>query len=273
MYPNKRVLSLGAGVQSSCLALMNMHYPDEYFAYVEDYVFADTMSEPSSGYRNLSWLQDQAKETGNVTIHVVSAGNLRDDALGKNPNKKAFNPIPVYVKKPNGKVSIGRRQCTREFKLAPVIRKQRELIGLGYKQRRSKAHGTVTNILGISYDEVFRVKDHRLEPFMTNEYPLIDMKMTRQDCLDWQAERNYPVPPRSACTFCPFHSKDEWMDMKANDEESWQDAVLFDKQLREINPNEYLHSSCMPLDQVTFTTKESANQLSLLEECEGMCGL
>ena len=27
----------------------------------------------------------------------------------------------------------------------------------------------------------------------------------------WLDRNNFKIPPRSACTFCPFHSNDEWL--------------------------------------------------------------
>jgi hypothetical protein len=63
--------------------------------------------------------------------------------------------------------------------------------------------------------------------------------------------------------------------MKSNDPESWQDAVAFDKAIREqpkLNGKAFLHRSLKPLDEVDFD-KTLQFDLGMDEECEGMCGL
>lgn len=52
----KRILSLGAGVQSSTLALMAAHGEIER---PDCAIFADTQAEPESVYRWLDWLETQ----------------------------------------------------------------------------------------------------------------------------------------------------------------------------------------------------------------------
>ena len=65
--------------------------------------------------------------------------------------------------------------------------------------------------------------------------------------------------------------------MRDNDPVSWQDAILFDQQLRSIDRKmenkEYVHRSLKPLDQVDLSTPADHGQLSFLDECDGMCGM
>lgn len=79
-----RVLSLGAGVQSTALALMasNGDMPPLDFA-----VFADTGWEPQSVYDHLSWLREELA----FPVHVTSAGDLKANLiLGKNLSGGTF---------------------------------------------------------------------------------------------------------------------------------------------------------------------------------------
>lgn len=64
------------------------------------------------------------------------------------------------------------------------------------------------------------------------EYPLVDLNMTRKDCLQWMKDNGYPQPPRSACTFCPYHSNAEWLRIKNETPDEWAEVVALDKQLR-----------------------------------------
>jgi 3'-phosphoadenosine 5'-phosphosulfate sulfotransferase (PAPS reductase)/FAD synthetase len=72
----KRFLSLGAGVQSSTLALMIAHGEIEP---VEAAIFADTGWEPRHVYEWLNWLEEQLP----FPVCRVQYGNLRTDTLAK----------------------------------------------------------------------------------------------------------------------------------------------------------------------------------------------
>lgn len=69
-----KILSLGAGVQSSALALM---IEKGELPMVDAAIFADTMSEPKEVYKWFDWLKTQVS----YPIHIVSYGNLRQDTI------------------------------------------------------------------------------------------------------------------------------------------------------------------------------------------------
>src|SRR5258708_5526165 len=69
------ILSLGAGVQSSTMALMAAH--GEITPMPIAAVFADTQAEPPSVYTWLDWLEKQLP----FPVHRVTAGDL--EAEGK----------------------------------------------------------------------------------------------------------------------------------------------------------------------------------------------
>ena len=160
-------------------------------------IFADTQWEPNEVYEHLEQLEYLMHEQ-RIPFHKVTAGNIREDAL--NPNKR-FVSMPLHTFNQDGTKGMVRRQCTNEYKIKPLLQKQRELVGLP-KGGRSKEH-LATTIIGISYDESQRMRDPAF-PWLINEYPLVDRKITRQDCLDWCAQKGFKQPPRSACIGCPF---------------------------------------------------------------------
>ena len=270
-----RVLSLGAGVQSTTLLYMAIEGVIEPF---DAAIFADTGWEPEAVYKQLEDLKVLA-EKHNIPLHVVSSGNIRADAL--DPDHR-FASMPVFVRNPDGSTGMARRQCTGEYKLKPVLLKQRELAGLQPRQR-SKKH-LMDTIIGISWDESQRMRDAPY-PWMKNVYPLIDLRMTRTDCLRWVAEHNLPTPPRSACIGCPYRSLEQWRHLRDTDEAGFADAVDFDNQIREgyarsrdkFKGSAYLHRSLIPLQEVDLSTKEERGIMSLFpeweDECLGMCGL
>ena len=84
------IISLGAGVQSSTMALMAAH--GEITPMPDGAVFADTKREPAPVYVWLDWLEKQLP----FPVHRVSKGDLGVDALlvrtskgGKNYTKHA----------------------------------------------------------------------------------------------------------------------------------------------------------------------------------------
>jgi len=262
-----RILSLGAGVQSSTVALMMekglIDKPDAA-------IFSDTKSEPKAVMEWLEWLKTQLS----FPLHIVSRGNLRQDTVDAVHGKYKYVTIPVYtVNAETGKKGLLRRQCTADYKIIPVNKKVRELLGLKRYQHVKK--GTeVEMVMGISYDEVSRMRTNQIK-YIKNQYPLVDLKMRRQDCINWMEDNNYPKPPRSACTFCPFHSNEEWLHVKQNKSE-WDEVVELDKAIRHATkrPEDevFLHSSCKPIDEIDFEKKDP--QLNMFEnECEGMCGV
>jgi hypothetical protein len=87
-----RVLSLGAGGQSSTLLLMSLAGE---LPRLDGAVFADTGWEPKAVYQHLDRLQAAAE----IPIYRVSV-NLRHDAL--DPGHR-FASMPLHVRRPDGR--------------------------------------------------------------------------------------------------------------------------------------------------------------------------
>src|SRR5690349_2062349 len=114
--------------------------------------------------------------------------------------------------------------------------------------------------------------------YIDHRWPLVEHGMSRCDCMRWLQRHGYRMPGKSACTFCPYHDDALWREMKRNDPQSFEEAVLIDKMIRNgvrgTKQKLYLHSSMRPLDEIDFRNAEDAGQYSLFDnECEGMCGL
>lgn len=265
-----RVLSLGAGVQSSAmyLAYLNGDLPDP----PKVAVFADTQTEPEAVYDWLAALK-RAPGAERIPIIVASRGNLAEDYL-KAPQIVA---IPFFFKK-NGRIALTPRRCTGQYKIFVVQQAVRRI--LGYKYRERMRH-RVTALIGISTDEVSRMKDSP-ERWITNEFPLIDAEWAREDCYRYVVKTALGAPPKSACVFCPYRSDQSWKEMPA---EEFAKAVAFERRVHERPRSEsgiedggqlYIHNSGVPLDEVDFQVEEDLNR-PLFEgfeaECEGMCGV
>jgi len=186
MKPSVRVLSLGAGVQSSTLALMAAHGEIPLPDYA---LFADTQWEPAHVYTWLDWLEKQLP----FPVHRVTAGSIRENLILKastsDPDVEGrFAAVPFFTS--GG--GIGRRQCTNEFKLQPMFQEIRRR--LGYATRQRIPANAVEMLIGISWDERSRMKPSR-QAWMVNAWPLIERRMTRGHCLEWMQSHGYPPLP------------------------------------------------------------------------------
>jgi hypothetical protein len=265
------ILSLGAGVQSTTMALMAAH--GEIKPMPDAAIFADTQSEPQTVYEHLEWLR-----SGNVLpfpVHTVTKGSLRN-SVTQGVAENRFVSAPFFTSAGNSGGGILRRQCTREYKIDPLNKEMRRLAG--YEPRQRIPENTVECWIGISLDEVIRMKDSRVR-WVKNRWPLVEKEMSRHDCLLWLDRNGYPKPPKSSCTFCPYHSDEMWRELRDNDHASWADAVEVDAAIRDsttsgVERQVFLHRSLKPLPEVDLTTLEDQGQLNMFNnECEGMCGV
>jgi 3'-phosphoadenosine 5'-phosphosulfate sulfotransferase (PAPS reductase)/FAD synthetase len=270
-----RILSLGAGVQSSTLALMAEHGDIEP---IDCAIFADTGAEPKAVMEWLDWLEKQLS----YPVYRVSSGSLYSDQLAlRNPSPGRTcvkGKIPAYVLNADGTKGMFGRKCTADYKITPIERKVKELIGI---KRFSKKNPLMAEqLIGISVDEAQREKPSKRAE-IRHVFPLLDLYMTRKDCLNWMESHGHPEPPKSACTFCPFHSDAMWEEVKSSSE--WESVVHFERELQRLAAEDtvtrgvpYLHRDCIPIDQVDFKPKTNfkLHQLNLFgNECTGMCGV
>lgn len=271
------VLSLGAGVQSSTMALMaaeGLISPMPDIA-----VFADTQAEPKSVYKYLNWLEKALPypvvrvTNGSLTKSVIKMKVTKD---GRKFSKTTLPAFTLNVDGSQGK--INHRSCTVDFKIKPILKYIRKWA----KIKRGQKNPTVTQWIGISWDEIQRMKYSR-DKWLQNRWPLLELKATRQYCLEWMNERGYPRPPRSSCIYCPFHNNSEWKRLKTEEPEEFQEAVRFEKAFQNAKHNTdafksvpFLHKSLVPLDEVDLDTDIDRGQQILNgfgNECEGMCGV
>ncbi|MFI1580064.1 hypothetical protein [Embleya sp. NPDC020630] len=253
--PTLRLLSLGAGVQSTTLLLLAADGAIPTYDYA---IFADTGWEPRAVYDHLDALERYVAEPARIPILRVTSGNLRADALDPDPGRR-FAAMPVYILYPDGTRGMGQRQCTNQYKLRIIKRTARGL--LGYPGRAAiPADVHATQDIGISRDEIGRAKDSGLR-YLVSKFPLLDLPgsadgrtgWTRSDCSRYLRAHGWASTPRSACIGCPLHGNRTWRQMRDERPDEWADAVAFDHALRATpRPSgirEYLHRSCVPLDE------------------------
>ncbi len=115
----------------------------------------------------------------------------------------------------------GKRSCTKEFKLDVLHRFAIEELGATKEK-------PVTIGMGISLDEAQRMKDSPVK-FARTVFPLVEMKVTRDDCIKIIRHAGLPPAPKSACWFCPFHTVGTWQTMKKEEPLLFERAVSFER--------------------------------------------
>ncbi len=182
--------------------------------------------------------------------------------------------MPLFSKGGDG---MGRRQCTKEYKVEPIRAKVRALLGVERRKRVPRGVA-VEQWIGISTDEIQRAKPSR-DKWCAHRFPLIEAGMNRGDCRAW-FERHYPGRSlaKSACIACPFHDNATWREMKAGDPKSWNHACEFDEAIRHngstlrgMRERQYVHRSGVPLAQADLGDEQTGDMFA--HECEGMCGV
>jgi hypothetical protein len=265
--PELTVISLGWGVQSWTLAAMSAlgELPR-----VDAVVHSDTGHERAATYSFADqwtpWLEAHG-------IKVVTARAPQTDVVRTAPSGNRYTIIPALtlgeeqdvvtqwwddsaddddtwadvpiITRMRGKGQL-RRQCTSRWKIEPM----RAWLRAELKQRGCKAEpGIVEQWMGISLDEWQRARTSETA-YITHRYPLLEQKLTRADCVAWLQAHDLPVPPKSACVFCPYHNQRAWEELKREDGPDWGKALRVDNLLRDIRPNHtlYLHTRRVPLD-------------------------
>lgn len=256
--------SLGWGVQSFVLAAMSAlgELPR-----IDVAIHSDTQHERASTYafavQWMPWLEERGVKVVTVT-NTLRGGT--EVVIGGNET-----PIPARTLN-NGSEGRMHRQCTNTWKIQPIRR---------YLQEHRNGQ-PVELWLGISKDEFQRAKDADVA-YITHRFPLLELGMSRADCLAWLAARNLPAPSKSSCVFCPFLNKRAWEEMKRQGGADWQHAVEVDAAIRDVRlPGQlFVHPKLLPLPQAVVIPEDfNYSQISMLAsddadvECDsGFCFL
>ena len=241
------ILSFGAGVNTVALMviLIQEGLP------LDGVIFADTGGETPATYDSVKVARDYLDEY-DIPFTVVQARPRKTDLYGTSLRRRVI-PSVVW------------RWCTRDFKVNPI---HRYYLGLG---------GHVNQYIGIAFDEIHRMKDSR-EEFITNLYPLVDRKMTREDCISLISDAGLPVPEKSGCYFCPFNSTERWRHLLEHHPDLFEKAIALEENSKHF-PNQRLTDQVFrERDRVTL--REYRHQLRIGAEvasipdgmaCDGYC--
>lgn len=255
-----KIISLGWGVQSMTLAVMAALGDIEPVDYA---IHSDTTHERTDTYKFAETWAGWLEERG---VKVVTVRDESESVNIGSVDEYGWVFIPAFTYDLDNSIDgTLRRQCTGRWKIQPLRR--------WLQANRNKQ--PIEQWLGITLDEVQRMKPSNVK-YITNRYPLIEKKMSRWDCKLYLERNGIEIPPRSACVFCPFHSRSEWRDIRDNAPEDWNKAVEIDHAIRKARPpyDLFVNVQRKPLEECDLDNEIDKGQLSLWDnECDGMCGV
>lgn len=101
-------------------------------------------------------------------------------------------------------------------------------------------------------------------------FPLVEMGMSRGDCISLVKEIGWPPAPRSSCWMCPNMHMREWREVQAGPD--WEKVVAFEREIRLHDPHVWLTDQCVPIETADFSVINETMWGDTGAECEsGQC--
>jgi len=236
-----KVISWGAGLASTTMAVMSAlgDLPRVDLVLNCDPGWEPTWTRQTRAFYT-EWLIDHG-----MNVHIIPTGDIRKQGAAEHIH------IPFWT-------STGaplNRQCSGKFKIRPAQRYIREAIGFLPSRPPAPPAGAVEKWIGYTLDEYSRCSPSRLQ-YVIIHWPLVRLRMARQDCVHYLQDHGLPVPHKSACIGCPYRLPSAWLWMKHNYPADFAEAVAFDQTNRH-NPlgrrggstadELYVYKYCVPL--------------------------
>lgn len=239
-----RIFSFGGGVQSTAALVLAARGRIDYRVFL----FCN-VGEDSENPATLEYIEKYSKPYAKAhglefyELRKIKRSGEIETLAGRVFATKRSVPIPAYMS--NG--APGNRSCTIDFKIKVIAR--------WLKQHGAAIANPAMVGLGISLDESQRMRLDSGIAWEKLEYPLIDLRLKRTDCMKIIEEAGLPVPPKSSCFFCPFHRPSEWNRIKRDEPELFQQAIAIECKINETRQvikrdRVYLHRWLVPLEDI-----------------------
>lgn len=262
-----RLFSFGGGVQSTAVMVLQMlgKLLTPYDAFIFSNVGDDSESPATIEYMK-KYTRPFAAKHGIELIEVHKTTYKKKETLLEYIHRTPKSiPIPCYM----AGGAPGHRSCTQDFKIRVVDKWVRE---------NNYSHAVIG--LGISIDEFSRMRGENwhnkygkknLGYWKKRQHPLIDLRLSRMDCISIIQSVGLPIPPKSACWFCPFTSRSEWIDRKRNEPMLFEQAIQLEQHINikrvSIGRDEvYLHPQTR--GKMNLLNEAVPNQLGLFDSLD-----
>lgn len=171
--------------------------------------FADTGNGDTEKPETYAWIDQMSTVTQKwwgVPVSRVQNdgvyGSLLDECIAR-------NTLPS--------LAFGWKSCSDKYKRRPI-----------HKYLKSEGIAECRMAIGIDAGEPHRVGSFD-EPGITYWHPLIEWGWRREECVAAMERHGVPVPPKSACFFCPASKKSEVIWLKNTHPLLYERAVLMER--------------------------------------------
>lgn len=236
-----KILSCGAGMQSTALALISCAqvHSEVRYPQVPRYdaiIYCDLGIEPAWVPEQVKFIERACREAG-IPFYILQS-NLYQDYM-RNFGTSRVSAMPFWtLNADNEPGKIMRRACTIDYKIVMIQKFVRYYL-LGYRPRqwlRSEDAGTHELHIGFSAEEQTRSFPSRNKMF-ENKYPLIEMGWERKDTYRYNLEEWGLDSKASACLICPFHKNYFFQHIKHHFPADYDSVVRFDDMLEQRQPH------------------------------------
>lgn len=243
-----RSVSYGGGRQSTALLVLAAQQRIDFPLFV----FAN-VGDKSENPETLRYVDRYARPYADahgielVTVQKQRRGRPDDIYERLTDPDAAFTGIPwrsSYLGPPMS------RSCTVSWK--------KRVIGAELRRRGASPETPATVGVGFALEEVDRANTRKAEPYERLVYPLVGigeetgLRMRTADCIALITSAGLPVPPKSACWFCPHHSTATWAELRRTHPDRFEAAAQLEDTMRARNEARglgpvYLSRTAIPL--------------------------
>jgi hypothetical protein len=257
----KTFLSFGGGVQTTAMLIMI----SKGRIGADAVIFADTGSEHPETYEYIEKYDKPLCEKIGIPFFTVRMHRKITNVDTK--EQEYSDSLRDTILKRHRVPSLYNRWCTEYSKITPIK------LFLRNMQKEGKCVKPAVSLIGISLDEKHRAfnkdgtwkQSHHSES--RNKYPLVEMNITRNDCLKIIRDYGWPDPVKSGCYFCPFQGGKEWQKLFQNHSDLFWDSVMLEKQ--DIQYPTYRLYQRMTLKRLASGPGFGHGSMSLFDDYEG----
>lgn len=270
-----KILSFGAGMQSTALALMSCENamtdgpaPHPLVPVYDAVIICDLGLEQE-------WVRQQ---TEFVRRACVDAGiffkkldtHMYQDFM-ENFGERRTISIPWWTLSEDGHKSKMPRYCTIDYKVEEIAKFVRWEL-LGYEKgewTRAEDIKSHEMHMGFSLEEKKRCGKNPNKLFV-NHFPLVEMGWTRAESYKYILEKWGLDTKASACPFCPFHRNYYFQHIKEHDPAIYRSVVQMDHLLRDKTPKPPMDSDLFisrSRKRIEDLTPEDCNDAECFQYC------
>lgn len=264
--PDIRAFSFGGGQQSmACLVLAAQGRID-----FGTFLFAN-VGDDSELPDTLRYVEEYAKPyAAKYGLELVELRRIMQRGPDKGQERTLLGELEmpgsksvrIPVRMANG--APGNRDCTNQWKI--------RLIAAETRRRGASVAQPADVGIGISVDEIGRAKSSTI-PHQRTVHPLLDLGLRRTDCQRIIRDAGLPVPPKSACWFCPMKRPEDWQNLRREHPDLFAKSCQLEAQLIERRAGlgkdpVYLTRFARPLAEAI---PDGVDLLPIFDEADGAC--